>query len=299
MSTQTSNSNLDNDDEVLQSRSQIINENFSIKKSDNQSLLKHQLTKDSGIDGDHNQNQHPSQLQHQSSLKISPYKKKNKQINLSNKVRMVTESSEELPDSEEMVAKKNTMAPFLNSTVTISKTRPSTLHKSMNIKSSFSLGSTRDNSVEQEEKIEKMSSDGNDLFGTNVIEEDEFVENEYIDDSYIGELSKRDGDSNSMDEVDSADEVVEEFKDMLMEEAKNSDMFQLSKDNREVLRGDFFEGKLSFHLTLFYIYLYCRLDLSNKKSKGEHLNSTMDEFQLNESFDRHRLKLESSQPVSV
>lgn len=298
MSTQTSNSNLNIDDEVLQSRSQIINENFSIRKSDNQSLLKHQLTKDSGIDGDHtnnNQNQHPSQLQN--SLKISPYKKKNKQINLSNKVG-VTESSEELPDSEEMIAKKDTMEPFLNSTVTISKTRPSKLHKSMNIKShSFSLGSTRDNSVDQEEKIEKMSSDGNDLFGTNVIEEDEFVDNEYIDDSYIGELSKRDGDGKSMDEVDSADEVVEEFKDMLMEE--NSDMLQFNKDNRKALRGDFFEANPFFSDFRYFKYIYCRLDLSNKKIQDEHLNSTMDEFQLNESFGRHRLKLESSQPVSV
>lgn len=242
-STQTSYSNLNNDDEVLQSRSQIINENFSIKKSDNQHLLRHQLTKDSGIDGDHtnNQNQH-SQLQHQNSLKISSSKKKNKQINLTNRIIQNNKSSEE-QDSEEIV-KKDT-EPFLNSTVTISKRKPSKLHKSMKIKNSFSPGSTRENSIEQEESaIDKMSNDESDLFDTNVIEEDEYVENEYIEDKYIGDEYPSDklvksGSHHSTDEIDSADEVVEELRDiMIIEEENNNDISQI-KNNREILRGDY------------------------------------------------------------
>ncbi len=168
-------------------------------------LLKHQLTRDSGIDSDNTQ----QQQQRQFSLKPSQ--------NSSNE-----ENSNSLPNKL-----------IFNSTVTCAKSSCKG-PKSLTIKSigpasgenKFS-SSTRDNSIENDlesssnEEIGELRDGLSVLFKQSVVDEDEeYAEDEYIEDKYIGEeyRSEKAESSNSSggsgDEDNAVDTDEREFKEI-------------------------------------------------------------------------------------
>ncbi len=164
-----------------------INEMSSYKKDHH--LLKHQLTRDSGIDSDNTQHQ-----QRQLSLRPSQ-----------------TTSTEENNSS---CTSSNNKSLF-NSTITCSKSSGKG-PKSLTIKSigptcseSKFRSSTRDNSIENdlENSLYEENNHKNNILKIVVREDEEYPEGEYIEDRYIGEEYGSDkADSSSGDEVEDKDE---------------------------------------------------------------------------------------------
>jgi hypothetical protein len=159
-----------------------------------------------------------------------------------------------------------------------------TPNRSLTIKSTF-FASTRDNSVEQEAEADeelpggksRRRLAGNDLFTKNLAEEDEYIEKDFTEDKYIGEEYPNSKEPGSSLDIDSADEVAEEFKSMLDCDDVSDGELPLGQPSRKILR-----------------------DLSNAKGSGvQQLNSNEDEFQLNREFAQHKLKLISPRPVSI